>query len=498
MLYNINITSSKIDFSKKKNSMIIRFFSNNKTLKNEYSSILTQYSINPKTGLLKSFLTDEKKEITFTNTIGNPDSFVFKKVFTDDKFDVDIFRNFLSSVLIGLSEKEIDNIEIHIPEYKIFDKFFSNEEYYIQTFIEGLFLGNYNFDKYKTEKKKLKQLSINLVSKSKIKINPIIKQTSNLLEAVYLARDLSNEPAITLTPSELLKITKKKLSKVGVTVSSFNKTELKKRKMNAILAVAEGSTNSPYLIKMHYKPKGKSSKKIALVGKGVTYDSGGYSIKPTDGMLEMKGDMSGAATVVATVYAAALNNLPIELIAFVPAVENMISGGAYKPGDVISTASGKTIEVKNTDAEGRLVLADALEYASKQKPDEILDFATLTGAIVVALGEFTSGIFTKNDSIAEDLNKSGNITFERVWRMPFWDDFKSQLDSDIADISNLGPRWGGAITAAKFLEQFVDNNIPYAHIDLAGPSLKHKFKSYTEKFNTGFGVRLMYDYLKSK
>ncbi len=498
MLFNINITSSKTNFASKNNSLLIKFFTDEKKLKTDYSDFLKEYSLTTNTGLLKSFLTKDKKEISFANTIGKPDLITLKKVFTDNKFDVDIFRDFLSKTIIGLKDKEIEKIEVQIPDFTTFENHFTDEEYFYQTFVEGVLLGNYNFDKYKTDKKKLKKLEINFSANSSAKLKSVISTTDNLLKAVYLARDLSNEPAITLTPAELVKITKSKLSKVGVKVSAFNKAELKKRKMNALLAVAEGSTNPPYLLIMHYKPKGKITKRVALVGKGVTYDSGGYSIKPTDGMIEMNGDMSGASTVIGTVYAAALNKLPIEILAYVPAVENMISGGAYKPGDIISTASGKTIEVKNTDAEGRLVLADALEYASKQKPDEIIDFATLTGAIVVALGEFTSGIFTKNDKIANALNTSGNKTFERVWRMPFWEDFKKGLDSDTADISNLGPRWGGAITAAKFLEQFVDEKIPYAHVDLAGPALKHKFRSYTEKFNTGYGVRLMFDYLKNR
>ncbi len=497
MLFDLNITSSKIDFAKKTNSLLIKFFTDEKKLKSDYSELLENHSLSTNTGLLKSFLTKDKKEISFANPVGKPDLIILKKVFADNKFDVDVFRDFLSKTIIGLKDSEIDKVEIQIPDFATFENYFSDEEYFYQTFIEGVLLGNYNFDKYKTEKKKFKKLEVNFSSNSSAKLKSAISVTNNLLKAVYLARDLSNEPAITLTPAELVKVTKNKLSKVGVKVSAFNKAELKKRKMNALLAVAEGSTNPPYLLIMHYKPKGKISKRVALVGKGVTYDSGGYSIKPTEGMIEMNGDMSGASTVIGTVYAAALNKLPIEILAYVPAVENMISGGAYKPGDIISTASGKTIEVKNTDAEGRLVLADALEYASKQKPDEIIDFATLTGAIVVALGEFTSGIFTKNDKIAEALNNSGNKTFERTWRMPFWDDFKKGLDSDTADISNLGPRWGGAITAAKFLEQFVDEKIPYAHVDLAGPALKHKFRSYTEKFNTGYGVRLMFDYLKN-
>jgi leucyl aminopeptidase len=497
MLFDISIASSKTNLATKNNSLLIKFFTEEKNLKKDYSEFLKKFSLSTSTGLLKSFLTKEKSEISFVNTVAKPDFIILKKIFADKKFDVDMFRNFLSKTIIGLKDKEIENVEIQIPDYTTFSNYFSDEDYFYQTFVEGVLLGNYNFDKYKTDKKKLKKVSINFSGKNALKIKSIISSTDNLLKAVYLARDLSNEPAITLTPAELVRVTKNKLSKAGVSVTAFNKAELKKRKMNAILAVAEGSHNAPFLLKMHYKPKGKTSKKIALVGKGVTYDSGGYSIKPTDGMIQMNADMSGAATVIGTVYAAALNKLPIEILAYVPAVENMISGGAYKPGDIISTASGKTIEVKNTDAEGRLVLADALEFASKQKPDEIIDFATLTGAIVIALGEFTSGLFTNNDKIAEALSACGNKTFERVWRMPFWEDFKPQLDSDTADISNLGPSWGGAITAAKFLEQFVDEKIPYAHIDLAGPALKHKFRSYTEKFNTGFGVRLMFDYLKN-
>ena len=194
----------------------------------------------------------------------------------------------------------------------------------------------------------------------------------------------------------------------------------------------------------------------------------------------------------------ARRSLPVELIGIVPAVENAIAGNAYKPGDVVKTASGKSIEVKDTDAEGRIILADALEYASKQKPDEIIDFATLTGAVVVALGEYAVGLFTKNDSIANSLTDAGMRTYERVWRLPFWDDYNKLVKSDIADVKNLGPRWGGSITAGKFLENFVDENIPWAHLDIAGVSLANDLNNYTKKWHTGFGVRLMIDYLENQ
>ena len=187
--------------------------------------------------------------------------------------------------------------------------------------------------------------------------------------------------------------------------------------------------------------------------------------------------------------------LQTEIIGIVPCVENIISASSFKPSDIITSYSGKTIEVKDTDAEGRIILADALHYASQQKPEEIIDFATLTGACVVALGEIAAGLFSVNDRLANDLLKAGNKTFERMWRLPFWNEYKDMIKSEIADVANLGPRWGGAITAGKFLEHFIDEKIPWAHVDIAGPAIKHKATSYTEKYDTGFGVRLMIDYL---
>jgi leucyl aminopeptidase len=250
------------------------------------------------------------------------------------------------------------------------------------------------------------------------------------------------------------------------------------------------------MIIMHYKPKGKTKKKIALVGKGVTFDAGGLSLKPTNSMMDMNGDMAGAALVIGAIKAVSALKLPVEIIGVVPAVENVISGSAFKPTDIIITASGKSIEVKDTDAEGRIILSDALDYASRQKPDEIIDFATLTGACVVALGEYAAGVFTKDDILAKNLKKAGNKTYELTWRLPFWNEYKKLIKSDVADVANLGPRWGGAITAGKFLEHFVDEKISWAHIDIAGPAMKNDLTEYTKKFHTGFGVRLITEYVK--
>jgi len=497
MNFNITVINTSNDLSQKANSLLLKIFSDEKNLKIDVDRFLDARKIELNPSVKKNFLSKETSEIEFINHSAKPDYVILTKLFLDEKFDVDKFREMMSKLIINLKDKEIHFVQVELPNYNLFKKFYHDAEYFYQTFVEGIHLGNYTFDKYKSDKKALKKLKINFNINS-IEVKTSIRIGENILSAVDFAKELSNEPAIALTPAELVKRTKKELSKLGVQVTVFNKAELKKRKMNSLLAVAEGSDQSPYLMILKYKPSKKANKKIAMVGKGVTYDSGGYSIKPSDSMTEMNADMAGASTVVGTVMAAARLKLPVELIGVIPAVENMISGRAYKPGDIISTSSGKTIEVKNTDAEGRLILADALEYTSKLKPDEILDFATLTGACVVALGEFTAGIFTKNDIIAKALTESGAKTFERIWRFPFWDDYNEGLKSDIADTSNLGPRWGGAITAGKFLETFVDKDIPWAHIDLAGPALRHKFRSYTEKHNTGFGIRLMIDYLSRK
>lgn len=394
-----------------------------------------------------------------------------------------------------MSNKNLSCIHIVTPVYEPFKNYFDDILYLIQTIIEGVLLGNYSFNKYKSEKKTVQSLTVKIHYTDTKEVRKIIDETEKIMSSVYFARDLVNEPPIILTPLVLAKRTKNELKKYGIKVSVFREKELQKRKMNSILAVGRGSNNPPCLIICSYKPN-KPKKKIVLVGKGVTYDSGGLSIKPSGGMLDMKADMSGGAVVISVLRAASLLKLPIELVGIIPAVENMPSGRSYKPGDIIISASGKSIEVKDTDAEGRIILADALHYASQLNPDVMIDFATLTGACAVALGEIAAGLFTSYDELAEKLFNAGMKTYERVWRLPFWNEYKSMIKSDVADVANLGPRWGGAITAAKFLEHFVDEKIPWAHIDIAGPAIKHKLNNYTEKYYTGFGVRLIVEYLK--
>ena len=495
MHFNLSVQPAKDELIFKSDSALVKFFIDTDKLERIMDEFFL--SLNYSLGKIqkKNILDKKASEMEYFSQTDEPSVIFIKKIKIDKNFSVDFFRNYFAGLTPSLKKKNIQTVHVVVPSFNDFKNYFETETEFLQTILEGIHLGNYTFNKYKSGEDKPENISFLIHYTDQKILKNTIDNSGKLMSGVFFARDLVNEPAITLTPAELANRTKKELTKSGVKVTVFNKAELKKRKMNAILAVGGASVNPPFLISMHYKPAGKPKKKIALVGKGVCYDSGGLSIKPTSSMLEMKADMAGGAAVVGIIKAAAMLKLPVELIGIIPAVENMVGGSSYKPGDVVVAYSGKSIEVKDTDAEGRIVLADALHYASQLKPDEIIDFATLTGAVVVALGEIAAGLFTTDDNLASALSESGKTTFERLWRMPFWSDYNDMIKSEIADVSNLGPRWGGAITAGKFLENFVDEKIPWAHIDLAGPAMKHKSSNYTEKYDTGFGVRLMIDYL---
>jgi leucyl aminopeptidase len=494
MYFNLSIEAGTDQIKLKNESGLVKFFIEGENLEKLVDDFFASFSFPQNVLQRKTFLDKKSDDLTYYSSFGEPSVIFLKKAKIDKDFSSDYFRNSFAGLIPSLKSKKVNVVHVIVPAFTHFPGHFESDEYMIQTIIEGIYLGNYSFDKYKSEKNSKENLKVILHFSDKNLVQKIIDSTSKIMSSVFFTRDLVNEPANNLTPQEFAKRTRSELTKLGVKVSVMNKKELQRRKMNAILAVGGASVHEPLMMVLEYKPK-TSKKKIALVGKGVTYDSGGLSIKPTSSMLEMKADMAGGAAVVGIFKAAALLKLPVELLGVVPCVENMLNGSSYKPGDIIVTSSGKSIEVKDTDAEGRIILADALHFTSQQKPDEIIDFATLTGAVVVALGEIIGGMFTKNDDIALRILNSANKTFERVWRMPFFEDYKSMIKSDIADVANLGPRWGGAITAGKFLEHFVDEKIPWAHLDIAGPAIKHKFNNYTEKYDTGYSVRMMVDYL---
>ena len=475
----------------------VYYIADDKNIKASLSTFEKKFRIKLQELQRKNILAKKKKQVSISNVKGRPEQIVLNKFKTDEKFTVDYFRNHLAGFIKEIKNDEIQSLQLFIPEFKLVKKFFDNEEYYYRTFLEGLALGNYTFDKFKKEKDKTRNLSVCISAENQNLLKSAIMKNNILMEGIFFTKDLQNEPPSSLRPFELADIIKETLTKAGLKVSVFDEKEIKKRNMGGLLAVGQGSNAKPRFIVIEYKPKVKeiSSRKVALVGKGVTFDTGGYCIKPWQGMLEMKADMSGAALVAGTMLAAAKANIPFEILGVIPAAENMINGEAMRPSDIVKTASGKTIEVGHTDAEGRMILADALDYASKQKPDEIIDFATLTGACVVALGLNVAGLFTKNERIAEELYQAGMKTFDRVWRLPMWDEYHKDNESKIADVNNDGGRWGGAITAAKFLENFVDKKIPWAHIDIAGPAVANDLTNYNKDYMTGFGVRLMFEYL---
>jgi len=480
-------------------SMALYYIADDKNIKNNLVTIEKKFRIKLSELHRKNFLAKKSKQISISNLKGKPETIILHKFKADEKFTVDYFRNHLAGLIRDIKDDKIQTLHILIPDMDLVKKFFDDEEYYYRSFLEGLSLGNYTFDKYKKEKEKSRNLSVFIFAKNELPLKSAIKKNNAVIEGMFFTKDLQNEPGSALRPFELANRVKETLTKFGLKVTVFDEKEIKKRNMGGLLAVGQGSSAKPRFIVIEYKPKNvkSSSKKIALVGKGVTFDTGGYCVKPWQGMSEMKADMSGAALVAGTMLAAAKANFPVEILGVIPAAENMINGEAMRPGDVVKTASGKTIEVGHTDAEGRMILADALDYASKQKPDEIIDFATLTGACVVALGLNAAGLFTKNDKLADALYKIGMKTNDRVWRLPMWDEYHKDNESKIADVNNDGGRWGGAIVAAKFLENFVDKKIPWAHIDIAGPAIANELTNYNKTYMTGFGVRLMFEYLSN-
>lgn len=388
-----------------------------------------------------------------------------------------------------------NQIRDDFPENIQFLSFLEDFEYLL-AFTEGFQLSAYSFDKYKTDNKKgNKTLTIQVHHNNLDYEN--FEEFDTILNAVKLCKDLVNEPSSYLTAPVFSEIIENIGAEAGFSVEVYNKAKIQALKMGGLLAVNFGSKIPPTFNIMEYKPQNPvNSKPIILVGKGVVFDTGGLSLKPAESMEFMKADMAGAAVVTAVFYAIAKNNLPLHVIGLIPATDNRPSENALAPGDVISIMNGKTVEVLNTDAEGRLILADALCFASRYDPELVIDLATLTGSALRAIGkEAIAMMSTAELQQSKNLQASGLATYERIVEFPLWKEYGDQLKSDIADIKNIGSPLAGAITAGKFLEYFT--SYPWIHLDIAGVAFYNNTDSYRSKNATGIGVRLIYNFLKN-
>ena len=370
----------------------------------------------------------------------------------------------------------------------------------VVAFAEGAILGLYRYDKYKTKShddnsRALERIMFCSAERAVASVgNAAVREASILAEATQSARDLSNAPGNEIYPETLARHARRSGRRFGYRVTALGREAMARLSMGGVLGVAQGSAREPRFLILEYGARTK--KPVVLVGKGVTFDTGGISIKPSSGMSEMKMDMSGAAAVIGAFEAVARLRLPVHVIGLIPAVENMPGGNALRPGDIIRHHNGKTSEVEDTDAEGRLILADALAYAARYSPSAVIDLATLTGACIVALGHHVSGLMGNDDGLIAALRASGEKTYERVWQLPLYDEFERQIKSDVADVKNLGGRWAGAITAGLFLKRFI-GDYRWAHLDIAGPATRPESSEYIPKGASGVGVRLLVEFLKT-
>ncbi len=403
----------------------------------------------------------------------------------DSTVSVPELRSALGSAMRGLPNAAVVGVDLSLVE-----GIEPNE--LVAAAVVAACLGAYQFSTYKSSPPKSVNEIVVLCPGATPKA---LQQAEAVVSAVTFARDCVNEPGGTLTPSEFAARAKQRAQQAELSVTVMGPREIAKQRLGGLLAVSRGSAQEPRFVKISYSPPRPVGPSVALVGKGITFDSGGLSIKPADAMMTMKCDMGGAAAVIAAVCALPALKIPVAVTAYVPMTDNMLGGDASRPGDIFTARNGKTVEVLNTDAEGRLVLADALSLATDADHDVIVDLATLTGACMVALGPTIAGVLSNNDDLADAISQSGARVGERFWRLPLAPEYRKMLDSPIADIKNIGSRYGGTITAGLFLQEFVGEETSWAHLDIAGPAFCEEPHGETTLGGTGFGVQTLIDLL---
>jgi len=411
---------------------------------------------------------------------------------------LDAFRQALGTAVKRVRQAKVRSFAVAMPgtipeEIPVLDV--------VQALVEGVVLGNYQFTAYRSDNGAkpvdVERLTLYTSQRSQLaSMTEGIRRGIATAEATVLVRDLCNHPSNVMTPTRIVHEARAVSKESGVRLKVLEQKDMERLGMGALLGVARGSHEPPKFIILEYKGSKakKAERPVVLVGKTITFDTGGISLKPAENMEHMKADMTGGAEVLATMRAAARLKLPLHLISILPVAENMPGGRAMKPGDIVTTLSGKTVEVQNTDAEGRLILSDGLTYATRYKPAVLIDIATLTGACVVALGQFAIGMFGNNDQLNTQVRNAGLRAGERVWEMPLWEEYFEQLRSDVADMRNIGGRGGGMITAALFLSKFV-GNCPWVHLDIASTDWSERERAYLPKGPTGIGTRLLIQFL---
>ncbi len=386
----------------------------------------------------------------------------------------------------SISDKKETRVAFAIPTEPV--GAITPTEFVVSATVSGI-VGSLGQDLFRAERGRFSFASVQIVSSDE-NLDSAIDRGRILGQAINLTRDLVNRPPQEITPMGFASRAEAVASDFGLRIEIFEKPRLEQERMRSMLAVAQGSNQPPCMVIVEYDGGGPNAPRLALVGKGVTFDSGGLSLKPTEGMLTMRCDMAGAATVLGAITAIARLKLPVNVTGYMGMVENMTGGSAFKLGDILTARNGVTIEVLNTDAEGRLVLADVLSYAVDAGVDRIVDLATLTGACVVALGEDVSGAFTNDQPWCDAVLGAAKATGEDVWQLPMWDSYEDLIKGDVGDIKNTGGRWGGAITAARFLKHFVGNK-PWVHLDIAGPAFASSNKPHREAGATGAMVKTL-------
>ena len=427
------------------------------------------------------------------STLGHPKKIILIGAGKREKFKTDTVR------CIGAKAKEVANeiklkdIALLFPQGNI--KGFSARER-LAALVEGLVLGGYSFMRYKKEQDKETLKKVYIFSSGREALErEIVLASIETAKAVLYARDLVNTPAIDMTPEVLAKEAEAIAEKSHLWCKILTEEEIKKEGMNLILAVSKGSKNPPRLIHLKYRPK-KTKKRIVLVGKGVTFDTGGYNLKSTQNIEHMKSDMAGAAAVIAAMGSLSVTRPDVEVSGFIPAVENAIGGSAIKPGDVIRSRSGKTIEISNTDAEGRLILADAIDYAiQKERPDILIDIATLTGGVLYALGELYTAALGNSEGLITRLIRAGLEAGEPIWQLPLEEEYLDGFKEGIADLNNIGKTKAQTIGGALFLSEFVKGGVQWAHLDIAAAAWANEDRLYRKKGATGAGTALFIKFL---